>query len=97
MAGEDNALPTEQALFDEAACGLVLTHDDGLIARVNRTFCRWLGYEAQELVGRARLQDLLTMGGRIFHQTHWVPLLQIQGSIAEVKFDVLPAKAAASR
>jgi sigma-B regulation protein RsbU (phosphoserine phosphatase) len=29
------------------------------------------------------------MGGRIFHQTHWLPLLQIQGSIAEVKLDVV--------
>jgi len=31
----------------------------------------------------------LTMGGRIFHQTHWSPLLRIQGSVAEVKLDVV--------
>ncbi|MGI4815475.1 MAG: hybrid sensor histidine kinase/response regulator, partial [Janthinobacterium lividum] len=37
------------------------------------------------LIGQRRLQDLLTMGGRVFHQTHWAPLLQIQGSVAEVK------------
>jgi len=35
------------------------------------------------------MQDLLTMGGRIFHQTHWAPLLQMQGSVAEVKVDVV--------
>jgi signal transduction histidine kinase/CheY-like chemotaxis protein len=29
------------------------------------------------------------MGGRVFHQTHWAPLLQIQGSAAEVKLDVV--------
>lgn len=29
------------------------------------------------------------MGGRIFHQTHWAPLLHMQGSVAEVKLDVL--------
>lgn len=27
----------------------------------------------------------MTPGGRIFHQTHWVPLLQLQGSVTEVK------------
>jgi len=29
------------------------------------------------------------MGGRLFHETHWAPLLQMQGSISEVKLDVL--------
>ena len=29
------------------------------------------------------------MGGRIFHQTHWAPLLQMQGSVAEVKLDLV--------
>ena len=29
------------------------------------------------------------MGGRIFHQTHWAPLLDLQGSIAEVKLDLV--------
>jgi len=27
------------------------------------------------------------MGGRIFHQTHWAPLLKMQGSVAEVKLE----------
>ena len=29
------------------------------------------------------------MGGRIFHQTHWAPLLQMQGSVSEVKLELL--------
>ena len=29
------------------------------------------------------------MGGRIFHQTHWAPLLQMQGSVSEVKLDLV--------
>jgi sigma-B regulation protein RsbU (phosphoserine phosphatase) len=28
------------------------------------------------------------MGARIFHQTHWAPLLEMQGSISELKLDV---------
>jgi sigma-B regulation protein RsbU (phosphoserine phosphatase) len=82
-------LPDGEALYEEAPCGLMLTDTDGTIRRVNATFCRWIGAQAAALVGRTRVQQLLTMGGRIFHQTHWAPLLQIQGSVAEVKLDVL--------
>jgi phosphoserine phosphatase RsbU/P len=89
MAGPDAALPDSNALFENAACGLLLTDPDGTIRRANQTFCRWVGYSPEDLVGRLRIQDLLTMGGRIFHQTHWAPLLQIQGSVAEVKLDVV--------
>lgn len=75
-------------LYEHAACGLLLTDATGAILRANATFCQWIGYQAGDLLGR-RLSQLFTMGGRIFHQTHWVPLLQMQGSIAEVKLDVL--------
>lgn len=78
-----------QALFEEAACGLLQTDVSGLLLRVNRTFCNWVGYAADELVGRRKLQDLLTMGGQIFHQTHWAPLLQMQGSVSEVKLELV--------
>ncbi len=88
MDGADDALPDAGSLFEHAACGLLLTSADGTIRRVNQTFCRWIDTPAAALVGQRRLQDLLTMGGRIFHQTHWAPLLRIQGSVAEVKLDI---------
>ena len=77
------------ALLDEAACGLLQTAVDGTLLRANRVFCAWLGYPRETLVGKRRFQDLLTMGGRIFHQTHWAPLLQMQGSVSEVKLEVV--------
>jgi len=78
-------------LYDRAACGLLVTAADGTIVVVNDTFCRWLGLARDDLVGRRKLQELLTVGARIFHQTHWSPLLQIQGSVAEVKLDFIHA------
>jgi sigma-B regulation protein RsbU (phosphoserine phosphatase) len=75
-------------LFERAACGLLVTAADGTILRANATLCAWLDYSAAELIGK-RFQQLLTMGCKIFHQTHWMPLLQIQGSVAEVQLDVL--------
>ena len=88
MAGEPSLIPDSQSLFDNAPCGLVVTREDGSILSANKTFCTWIGWEKTDLE-RRRFQDLLTMGGRIFHQTHWAPLIQMQGSVAEVKLDVV--------
>lgn len=88
MSTDDPSLPDPQTLFEGAPCGLVVTKEDGTILRSNQTFSNWIGFDSQALIGR-RFQDLLTMGGRIFHQTHWAPLMQMQGSVAEVKLDVV--------
>ncbi len=64
-----------------------MTQADGTILRVNRTFCTWLGRPREDLVGH-RLDTLLTIGGRIFHQTHWMPLLKMQRSLSEVKLEM---------
>lgn len=88
VATASQSSPDSWALLEVAACGLLQTSDDGTVRHVNRTFCSWLGRAPEEVVGR-RFQDFLTMGGRIFHQTHWAPLLRMQGSISEVKLDLL--------
>jgi phosphoserine phosphatase RsbU/P len=88
MPGEPPALPSAAQLFDEVPCGLLVTSSTGVILMVNRTFCDWVGMPAAELVGQRKFAELLTMGGRIFHQTHWMPMLQMQGSLSEVKLDI---------
>ncbi|WP_240788584.1 PAS domain-containing sensor histidine kinase [Ramlibacter henchirensis] len=89
------ALPAElQRALDEAPCGLLRTDAQGTILRVNLTFCRWVGYEREELLGR-KLQDLLTVGARIFHLTHLAPLMQMQGSVSEVKLEIVPRSGSA--
>ena len=82
------SLPDAHTLFQHAACGLLLCASDGTILQANATFCGWLGYGAGELLGKKKLQDLLTIGGRVFHQTHWLPLMQVQGSVSEVLLDM---------
>lgn len=82
-----DALPPEvQAALDLAACGLLRTGPFGVIESVNLTFCGWVDYPREQLIGR-KLADLLTVGGRIFHQTHLAPLMQMQGSVSEVKLE----------
>lgn len=81
-------LPGMEELYEAAPCGLLVADARGVLLRVNATLCRWLGYRPDELVATVRWPDLLTMGGRIFHQTHLAPLLRMQGSVAEVKLEL---------
>jgi PAS domain S-box-containing protein len=78
-------------LYENAPCGYLSTAPDGVIVRVNATFLRWTGYRREELVGVRRFQDLLTGGGRIYHETHFAPLLRMQGRVREIALDIVGA------
>jgi signal transduction histidine kinase len=84
----DTFLPGDDALFEQAACGLLLTDADGMILRTNATLRAWLGFEEAELAGKLRMPDLLPMGARLFHYTHCLPLLQDHGAVSEVQIDL---------
>lgn len=90
-AGEATASAEDlEDLYENAPCGYFSLSSEGLIVKVNHTFCRWTGFSKDELVGR-RLRDLLTVGGRIFYETHFAPLLRMQGFFNEVALDVMTA------
>lgn len=89
MRSTDHPLPSADTLYEHAACGLLVADTNGRIERVNATFCSWLGYGAADLSGGKHIQDLLSAGGKVFYQTHWAPLLQMQGSVAEVKLNMI--------
>ena len=82
---------TAEELYEEAPCGYLTTWPDGTIARVNGTFLRWTGYAREDLVDRRRFQELLTAGGRIYHETHYAPLLRMQGKVREIALEVVRA------
>jgi PAS domain S-box-containing protein len=75
-------------LFDRAPCGLMVAGTDGRILDINATLARWLGTTRHDVLVSRGLADLLTIGGRLFHQTHLAPLLQMQGSVAEVQLEL---------
>jgi PAS domain S-box-containing protein len=78
-------------LYEHAPCGYLSTRPDGTIVRVNGTFTGWTGHRAENLVGRRRFADLLTAGGQIFHETHFAPLLRMQGEVREIALEVVCA------
>ncbi|MDQ3640981.1 MAG: SpoIIE family protein phosphatase, partial [Actinomycetota bacterium] len=73
-----------QELHENAPCGYVSTLPDGTIIKVNETLLTWTGYERDALIGGRRLQELLPAGDRIFYETHFSPLLRMQGKVREI-------------
>ncbi|MFF7178017.1 SpoIIE family protein phosphatase [Streptomyces sp. NPDC008121] len=84
---EDSA----EDLYEHAPCGYLTTLLDGRIAKINTTLLDWLGYERGEVVGRKHLSDLLTVGGRLYYETHFAPLLRMQGEISGIALELLAA------
>jgi phosphoserine phosphatase RsbU/P len=82
---EDSA----EDLYENAPCGYLSTLLDGRIAKINTTLLRWLGRQREELVGRARFADLLTVGGKLYHETHFAPLLQMHGAVGGIALDMV--------
>ncbi|MFE2416476.1 PP2C family protein-serine/threonine phosphatase [Streptomyces hokutonensis] len=94
QAGAENAAfsalleDSAEDLYEHAPCGYLSTLMDGTIAKINTTLLDWLGHERGDLVGRRTFSDLLTVGGRLYHETHFAPLLRIQGEVSGIALEL---------
>jgi signal transduction histidine kinase len=77
-------------LLDGEPCGLLSFVDDGTVRVANKTLAEMLGYASGELIGK-HVEGILTVGSRIFYQTHFFPLLRLHGHADEI-FLLLRAK-----
>lgn len=75
-------------LYENAPCGYLSTLPNGIIVKINKTLVDWLGYEKEELLEQKKFQDLLSIGGKLYYETHYGPLLRMQGFIREINFDM---------
>jgi sigma-B regulation protein RsbU (phosphoserine phosphatase) len=78
-----------EQLYEQTPCGLLTTTPSGLIVRVNQALLALTGYERDDLVGRRTFADLLSPGGRIYHETHFGPMLQMQGHVNAIALDLV--------
>ncbi len=90
MSETDPRLLQEQAedLYENAPCGYLSALPDGTILKMNRTLLAWLGYQRDEFPAQKRFQELLSIGGRIYYETHFAPLLNMQGFVNEISLDL---------
>ncbi|MFG2132812.1 SpoIIE family protein phosphatase [Streptomyces sp. NPDC048751] len=84
---EDSA----EELYETAPCGYLSTLMDGTVAKINGTLLGWLGLTRDAVVGRMRFTDLLTVGGKLYHETHFAPLLRMRGEIGGIALEIKAA------
>jgi sigma-B regulation protein RsbU (phosphoserine phosphatase) len=80
MAGRDD--------FELAPCGYLELGPDGRILAVNPKFLALVGLPHDDIVGTMSLVDFLGVGDRMYHETHYQPMLQMQGEAHEIAFDL---------
>lgn len=78
-----------EELYENAPFGYLSTGPGGTIIRVNQTFLTMSGHDRETVLGGIRMQDLLTLPGRIFYDTHFAPLVRIQGFVREIACDIV--------
>lgn len=83
--------PEESAedLYENAPFGYISFLADGTIFKINKTLLSLLGYEKEEVVENKKIQNLLGVGGRIYFETHFFPLVKMQGFVKEINFTLV--------
>ena len=76
-------------LFELAPCGYVVTADDGVIIRANAEFHRLVGLPVGDVVSTRSLTSLLSVAGRIFLETHLLPMLRTSAVVREIDLDLV--------
>jgi PAS domain S-box-containing protein len=77
-----------EELYEHAPCGYVSTLPDGTIVKVNQTFIEWTGAARDVLLAGTTFQSMLSIGSRIYYETHYAPLLRMQGFVNEVALEI---------
>lgn len=75
-------------LYQNAPCGYITIRKDGHILNANQTLLTWLDFRIEELVGEKSIQDLLSIGDKIYFETHYMPLLQLQEEVSEITVEL---------
>jgi PAS domain S-box-containing protein len=74
-------------LYDNAPCGYHSVRPDGTIVAINRIELKWIGYEADEVIGRIRFADLLSPASRDTYQNAFARL-KVDGFVNNVELDI---------
>jgi diguanylate cyclase (GGDEF)-like protein/PAS domain S-box-containing protein len=75
-------------LYNNAPCGYHSLDRRGMVVRINHTELRWLGYSAEEVVGKLKFTDLLAPSSRKTFEDIFPPFTQRE-SFMELEYEML--------
>lgn len=85
---QHNLLNNTEFLYENSPCGHLSFLPDGTIFRLNQTLLDWIGLNNEEITGQKKFHDILSVGGKLYYQMVVLPLLNRQGFINEINFDI---------
>lgn len=80
---------SERSNYALLPCGVVCTDLHHRIRYVNPYLLDLLDQEEQQLVGQRSFVDLLSIGGKLYFETYFVPALDLDGQVKETNFEVV--------
>ena len=84
----NNISPQEaQQFFEESFSGFLIADEKNRIIRSNNRVLNWLGISSEEITGK-KFSDLLSIGSKIYFETHLSPLLKMQGYFDEILIEL---------
>ena len=86
---QNHTIPPQEAqqFFEESFSGFLIANEKNRIVRSNNRVLNWLGISLEELIGK-KFSDLLSIGSKIYFETHLSPLLKMQGFFDEILIEL---------
>lgn len=75
-------------LYENAPCGHICFNPAGFIVSLNQTLANWMGITDKEEIYKKKFSDILSKAGKFYYQMIVLPLLNMQGAVNEINFDI---------
>lgn len=82
------ALTDAETLYENAPCGYVSFTSDGTIFKINNTLLLWLQLTLEEL-NRLKFPELISKGGNIHFEMFFRPMINVYGSVKELRYELM--------
>lgn len=76
-------------LYQSAPCGMICTSPMGEVLEVNDRFLEFTGYTREEVIGKKHFVDFLNKSGKMYYDTTFSVILQLQNSVNEISFSLV--------
>ncbi|MCW2120109.1 sensor histidine kinase [Flavobacterium sp. 7A] len=71
-------------IFQHSPVYLFVFSEDQYIIQMNSILLEHLGYDAENIIGIKKIGDILTMGSKIFLETHFLPIINVDKKVNEI-------------
>jgi len=77
-------------IMDNAPCGYLVIDERGGVIQIDNTLKNWLKYSDEEKNAKGlSIYNFLTIGSKMYCETHFFPMLQFKGHVKEINLELL--------